>query len=354
LVWRPPAYHMQAKGAATFNSSVQQIPGHPPASAREILMEWVACPLCGGARHHLVFNRFDHTHQVTSEPFRIVRCQDCRFVFVNPRPDRTEIHNHYPEEFYEVGVSPEALLTEKRDTLQARVALIGKQKPGKLLDVGCQKGEFLEAMRRQGWDVQGVEFSGKPPNLFGVPIFSGTLEQAPFEHESFDLITLWAVLEHVHDPIVVLKRVRALLKPNGRALVLVPNFNSIPGRFLRHDDVPRHLLMFTKKTFREAAAAAGLRVTGWHFGNDIFSGSTRGVLNYILKIASGEAMNAIVAQNRTPGRWPEFAGYLKGRPSGLMLKVDRLDIKLTPWLDRVMDRLHLGFIMTVEMRPFVQ
>jgi SAM-dependent methyltransferase len=316
-------------------------------------MELIPCPLCGGNRQRLLFDRVDHTHQVTSVPFRIVRCLECGFVFVNPRPNCNEIHRYYPDEFYEVGSSAEEILDRKRQTLQARLSLIGNQHPGKVLDVGCQKGEFLEVMRRRGWDVQGIEFSGKPPNTFGVPIFYGTLEQAPFENESFDLITLWAVLEHVHHPIVVLKRVRALLKPEGRALVLVPNFNSIPGRFLRHDDVPRHLLMFTKKTFRRAAAIAGLRVTRWHFGNDIFSGSTRGVVNYIVKRILGESMEAIVAQNRTPGRWLEFASYLNGQPSEVMLKVDRLDIKLTPWLDRIANFLHLGFIMTVETKPLV-
>jgi SAM-dependent methyltransferase len=204
-------------------------------------------------------------------------------------------------------------------------------------------------MRRRGWEVSGVEFSGKPPNLFGLPIFYGRLEAAPFRPQSFDLITLWAVLEHVHDPMSVLRRVRELLKPRGRALVLVPNFNSIPGRFLRHDDVPRHLLMFTKSTFRRAAEAAGLTVVNWHFGNDVFSGSTRGTLNYLYKLLHGERLADIVAQNRTPGRWLEFANQLNGRSNDSMLRIDRLDIKMTPWLDRIVDRLGLGFIMTVEM-----
>jgi 2-polyprenyl-3-methyl-5-hydroxy-6-metoxy-1,4-benzoquinol methylase len=312
-------------------------------------MELVSCPLCASERHELIFERPDHTHTVTDERFRVVRCCDCGFVFVNPRPDRNEIHRYYPDEFYDTTVSPHDLLAQKRETLEARLRLVGDQPPGALLDVGCQKGEFLEQMRRRGWRVSGVEFSGKPPNLFGLPIFYGRLEAAPFPPQSFDLITLWAVLEHVHDPMSVLRRVRELLKPRARALVLVPNFNSIPGRFLRHDDVPRHLLMFTKTTFRRAARAAGLTVVKFHFGNDVFSGSTRGTLNYLYKLLHGERLGDIVAQNRTPGRWLEFANQLNGRSDDSMLRVDRLDIKMTPWLDRIVDRLGLGFIMTVEM-----
>jgi 2-polyprenyl-3-methyl-5-hydroxy-6-metoxy-1,4-benzoquinol methylase len=312
-------------------------------------MELVACPLCSSDRHRFLFERPDHTHSVTDEYFRLVRCRDCGFVFLNPRPDRAEIHKYYPDEFYDVSVSPEELLVQKRDTLNARLRLVDDQAPGVLLDVGCQKGEFLEVMRRRGWQVAGTEFSTAPPNLFSLPIFYGTLDAAPYPSHSFDLITLWAVLEHVHAPLSVLRRIRALLKPSGRALVLVPNFNSIPGRFLRHDDVPRHLLMFTKATLRRAAKAAGLKVSKWHFGNDIFSGSTRGTLNYIYKLMHGERLADIVAQNRAPGRWFEFSNQVNGRTDDLMLKVDRLDIRITPWLDRIVDRLGLGGTMTAEM-----
>ena len=131
--------------------------------------------------------------------------------------------------------------------------------------------------------------------------------------------------------------------------MLVPNFSSIPGRFLRHDDVPRHLLMFTRRTFRFAAQTAGLRVRRFVFSNDIFSGLNRGLLNYVWKLLHGERLAEIVAQNREPGRWHEFSNMVRGRDSRLMLTVDRLDIRLTPALDYLLDRLGLGFIMTAEL-----
>jgi len=261
----------------------------------------------------------------------------------------SEIGRYYPADFYDVSATPERLLEDKKASLNAKVTLVGKQAPGRLLDVGCQKGEFLHVMKQRGWDVQGVEFSSAPPNLFGVPIVVGRLEDAPFPPGSFDLITLWAVLEHVHDPLIVLRHVRRLLKPTGRTLVLVPNFNSIPGRFLRHDDVPRHLLMFTKRTLRMAAERVGLHVNRLVFADDVFSGSTRGVLNYLWKLSHGECLDGIVAQNRSPGRWGEFANELRGKPNRGMLAIDRLDIRLTPYLDRFVSLLGLGFIMTADL-----
>jgi hypothetical protein len=118
---------------------------------------------------------------------------------------------------------------------------------------------------------------------------------------------------------------------------------------MRHDDVPRHLLMFTPRTLQRAAQASGLTAREFHFGDDIFSGSTRGVLNYVWKRLHGEALESVVGQNREPGRWREFSEFVNGKPSRLMRGVDRLDARVTPLLDRIVNALGLGFIMTAEL-----
>jgi 2-polyprenyl-3-methyl-5-hydroxy-6-metoxy-1,4-benzoquinol methylase len=311
--------------------------------------ETISCPVCGCADYSHRYSRPDYTHQVDQTWFNVVQCKQCSLGYVNPRPTKQSIHRYYPRDFYDVGVSAEDLLAQKRGPLDARLRMVSKMPVGRVLDIGCQKGEFLEVMRRRGWQTAGMEFSDRPPNLFGHAISYVRAEDAPFEDGAFDLITMWAVLEHVHDPVTVLASIKRMLKTTGKAFVLVPNFNSIPARLLLHDDVPRHLLMFTKKSLRQAAKKAGLRVSAWHFGDDIFSGSTRGFLNYVFKLYKGEKLREIVAQNRTPGRWAEFSGQLLGKQSDAMLKVDRLDIKLSPRLDRLVNFLHLGFIMTVEL-----
>lgn len=272
-------------------------------------------------------------------------------VFVNPRPAPQEIAAFYPREFYDVDTTPEQLLADKRATLEARAALIGNATPGRLLDIGCQKGEFLYWMKKLGWEVQGVEFSQTPPNVFQLPIHYGRLESANFLPQSFDVITMWAVLEHVHDPVHTLTRLALLLRPGGRAFVLVTNFRSLPARIMRHDDVPRHLLMFTPATLSRAAAAAGLQMRRTVFSDDIFSGSTRGVLNFLIKRACGESYDEILAQNRSAERWSEFEGYLNGTPSQLMQWVNGIDYRVTPGLDWLMRKLRCSFIMTAEFEP---
>ena len=312
-------------------------------------MQYSACPICKSDQQELLFDRLDHTHYVTNDRFRVVRCRSCTMVFVNPRPDPAEIKAFYTPEFYDVAVTAEKLLEEKRATLQARAKMLSTLSPGRLLDIGCQKGEFLFWMKRLGWEVHGIEFSETPPNMFNMPIHFGRVETATFEPSSFDVVTLWAVLEHVHDPITALRQVSSFLAPKGRAYVLVPNFRSLPARFMRHDDVPRHLLMFTPKTLNRAARLAGLRIRRLVFGDDIFSGSHRGILNFAVKRALGENYDEILAQNRSVARWPEFTAHLNGRPSRLVEFADRLDQRITPLMDRVAARLRCSFIMTAEL-----
>jgi 2-polyprenyl-3-methyl-5-hydroxy-6-metoxy-1,4-benzoquinol methylase len=95
---------------------------------------------------------------------------------------------------------------------------------GRLLDIRCFRGEFMEHARRRGWSVAGIEFSTVPPNLYNLDIFYGAIAKAPFKRESFDVLTLWAVLEHVYHPRAVLREVPSFLKPGGTAIILVPKF----------------------------------------------------------------------------------------------------------------------------------
>lgn len=312
-------------------------------------MQYSACPICKSDQQELLFDRLDHTHYVTRDRFRVVRCRACAMVFVNPRPDPVEIKAFYTRDFYDVAITAEKLLAEKRETLQAKAKMLSTLSPGRLLDIGCQKGEFLFWMKQHAWDVHGIEFSETPPNVFNMPIHYGRVETAAFESGSFDAITLWAVLEHVHDPIETLAQVKRLLAPKGRAFVLVPNFRSPPARLMRHDDVPRHLLMFTPSTLRQAARLAGLRVRRFVFNDDVFSGSNRGLLNFLVKRAFGESYDEILSQNRSAERWSEFTGSLNGTPSRLLKLVDRIDLRLTPHMDRIMRRFRCSFIMTAEM-----
>jgi SAM-dependent methyltransferase len=272
---------------------------------------------------------------------------------MNPRPIEADIHRYYHDSFYRSEESPEEALLNMTPRATAMARHVNRYPPGHLLDIGCFRGEFMEYLRvNHGWSVTGVEFSQRPPNYYGLGIFYGDLTEAPFLDSSFDVISLWAVLEHVYDPSALLAQVQRLLKPGGVTIILVPNFNSIPGRFMRHDDVPRHVTMFTRATLGRMLKQTGLQPVDWSCGQDVCGGSVRGWLNFLVKRMAGEPMGHIQAQNRIEGggRWSEFSEHLNGRRSPFLSRVDRFDNRIAPRLDRVLDALGAGFIMTVHAR----
>lgn len=319
----------------------------PARDGRTIRLEHTRCPLCDADRPRELFRRPDHWHEIADFAFPVVECRACGMGYVTPRPVIEDLPIFYPPEFYRADEGREEVLAAKADQLRAKARFLDGLAPGRLLDIGCTKGEFLETMRRRGWQVAGTDFSRTPPNLFGLDIFYGLPEEAPYADGSFDAITLWAVLEHIYYPRRTMAAVERMLRPGGRAIVLVPNLRSLPGRWMRHDDVPRHTLMFTRATLARLFRGAGLAPSGFECCQDVFSGSVRGVLNYAVKRLAGESMDAVVAQARSQHRWEEFSCRLRGRPSPFMLRVDRMDIRLAPRFDRWLDRLGRGFIMVM-------
>ncbi len=139
---------------------------------------------------------------------------------------------------------------------------------GKLLDIGCGNGTFLSRMRDAGWEVTGVEPDPAAAKLaqqgLGIPIFSGTLEDAKFADASFDAVTLSHVIEHVYNPVSLLSECRRLLKPNGRVVILTPNLESLGHQVFAASwmalDPPRHLHLFSSKTLQVCCEKAGLHV----------------------------------------------------------------------------------------------
>jgi SAM-dependent methyltransferase len=138
---------------------------------------------------------------------------------------------------------------------------------GRLLDVGCATGIFLDGMRRLGWHVAGVEPSSSAVAYarvrFDLDIFAGRLEDAHYPAASFDVVTLWDVLEHVHEPRVVLAEIARILRPGGLLVLSLPNPDSLEARLLGSHwlgwDLPRHLNLFRPMFLQRHLANAGFR-----------------------------------------------------------------------------------------------
>jgi len=235
-------------------------------------MEWIACPMCGGAAGQLLVESADLMHP-SDQLFQHLTCQTCGHIYQNPRPTVAAIDQYYPENYisFQKAIADEPRWWRRLDRSYGRYrrcAVVHRAAggPGRLLDVGCATGIFLDGMRRFGWRVQGVEPSQSAANYarerFGLDVFGGRLADAGFADQSFDAITLWDVLEHVHEPRAVLHEVARILRPGGLLVLSLPNPDSLEARLLGHFwlgwDLPRHLSLF-----RPALLKEHLRVYGF-------------------------------------------------------------------------------------------
>ncbi len=228
------------------------------------------CMGCGREEAILLFPRRD---RLGSETFHYFRCPGCGLIRLEPRPAPAELSRYYPEEYEAFQERRENLLFRwgRRRLWHRRLQVIRHSfpRPGRAFDVGCATGEFLEILRRQGWDVAGIEPNPRAAQqararLGTEAIQVVSLEEASFPPATFDLITLWDVLEHLVDPLSALRRLAAWLRPGGLLALGVPNLESWDARLFGPAwigwDAPRHLHLFPDSTLRKMLATAGLSI----------------------------------------------------------------------------------------------
>jgi SAM-dependent methyltransferase len=312
----------------------------------------VPCPVCDATKAKRLFDAKDWLFRCTTDQFGVARCQECGCGYLSPRPALHDMTRYYPSDFYwswegaGEALSWTDIVARRRKQLEAKAKWLEGLTPGSLLDVGAQKGEFIWFMQQRGWQVQGVELDNGVPNPANLPIEYGDFLEMDFAPASFDVVTFWAVLEHVYQPKDFIQKAARLLKPGGRLVALVTNFNSIQARVYRADDYPRHLTFFTPASARRVCGDAGLRVTRLTTDQTIFGGALSGGLVYALKRLGGYTIDEAFAEWKQD-RDPElFWTQWRGRSSGLVRNASRLDRVLSWPLERVLDGLGRGFIMT--------
>lgn len=212
---------------------------------------------------------------ITADKFSVAYCNDCRLYVTVPPPAPERVGDYYPAGYYGQGRRFNYLiewLLRGLYSFRAR-QIEGKQRPGKVLDIGCGRGLLLAQLRDRGWEPYGTELSEESAtyarDVLKLPVFAGSVEELDFADGEYDMVILWHVLEHVHSPQAMLREVSRLLKPGGTLLVAVPNFGSweacMSGKYWFHLDVPRHLTHFTRKTLQQALNSAGMTVTSANF-----------------------------------------------------------------------------------------
>lgn len=228
------------------------------------------CPICGASEFAPFLVCKDHT--TSQQLFEIQNCKTCGFVLTNPRPDSLTIGEYYVSNVYiSHNAKPNGLLDlayflARKFTLQWKKRLITRyNKPGSLLDYGCGTGEFLNTCKNGGWDCYGVEPSEQARNLAlqttGATILN---KYEDLGNQKFDIITLWHVLEHVHDLDNLILKLKDSLTKSSTLLIAVPNHKSPDAQVYQEHwagyDVPRHLWHFSKETMTLLLNKHGLRL----------------------------------------------------------------------------------------------
>lgn len=223
----------------------------------EKLLEKSSCIICDEKQNTMFYNAVQNRLNI-SETFDIVQCENCGFTYLNPRPTIESIEKYYDvEEYHPHKISNESLVDKiyikVRDiNINAKRKLIKKLIPqkGALLDVGCGTGEFLENMHLNDWQVTGMETASEARELAekeNIRVFDN-LEKI---NQRFNIITMWHVLEHIHNIPTLMNNLSRLLSDKGYLIIAVPNIDSLDARFYKTNwvalDTPRHLYHFRPK-----------------------------------------------------------------------------------------------------------
>ena len=233
-----------------------------------------ACPVCGDKNISKVLSVKDYT--VSGEEFEIWECKNCTLRFTQNIPAEENIGRYYQSEEYishtdtKEGFVNNLYHSVRKRTLVEKRKLIetatGK-KMGNVLDVGAGTGAFLNTMKNAGWNCTGLEpdetARKNAKDLYDINLKEAK-ELSSLPAESFDAITLWHVLEHVHQLQDYIDQLKKLLKPKGKLFIAVPNYTSadaqLYGKFWAAYDVPRHLYHFSPNAMKTLLSEHGLQV----------------------------------------------------------------------------------------------
>ena len=236
-------------------------------------IHYTHCPVCSSVNINPLLTVKDFS--VSSEDFVVWQCADCTLRFTQDVPDEDSIGPYYASADYishsntGKGLINGLYQRVRKLTLQQKAKLITAytKAKGSVLDVGAGVGAFLSVMKEAGWNITGIEpdevARGNAEKLFGLTLQTpSTLYQ--MQAESYDAITLWHVLEHVHDLHKYVEQLKILLANNGKLFVAVPNYTSADAAAYRNYwaayDVPRHLYHFTPKAIEKLMTLHGLKI----------------------------------------------------------------------------------------------
>jgi 2-polyprenyl-3-methyl-5-hydroxy-6-metoxy-1,4-benzoquinol methylase len=221
-------------------------------------LEVVACNLCQGTATRPFVQRDD---------MQLVQCNNCGLVYVNPRRDAESIYQHYNSDqssriqyYLDVEIADRRTFNQILDLAEQLVP-----RRGALLDIGPNIGTCLALARERGWNISGVEINAEAARYCreqrGLNVIAGALDAHTYPDNSFDIVLMGDVIEHLRAPIDLMHVVGHILKPGGAVIISTPNIAGWAGRLLQIKP-EEHLYYFSPATMAQLLRQAGLDVVG--------------------------------------------------------------------------------------------
>jgi 2-polyprenyl-3-methyl-5-hydroxy-6-metoxy-1,4-benzoquinol methylase len=238
------------------------------------MIHYTACPVCSSNNISKQLIAKDHT--VSHQQFEIWHCNNCTARFTQDVPGQEAIGAFYQSDNYishsdtKKGIVNTLYHWVRQRTLLSKLRLLIKQVgiiKGTVLDIGCGTGAFLNTMKIKGWNITGLEpdatARGKATDLYNIqPLSSEKLFE--LKPASYDAITMWHVLEHVHQLHNYIKQLELLLSPNGKIFIAVPNYTCYDAAKYQQNwaayDVPRHLYHFSPQSIQQLLTPYNLKL----------------------------------------------------------------------------------------------
>jgi 2-polyprenyl-3-methyl-5-hydroxy-6-metoxy-1,4-benzoquinol methylase len=240
-------------------------------------IHYADCPVCKSRQIDPLMTIRDHS--VSKENFVIWQCRNCTLRFTQDAPEENEIGRYYQSQEYishtntQKGLLNKIYQRVRKITLKQKADFIIKQtqETGSLLDVGAGIGAFASVMKQRGWRVTGVEpdpgARQQSEKLFGERLIP-SMEDGNLRNSSFDAISLWHVMEHVHALHEYVEKLKGLLKPEGKLFIAVPNYTAMDADIYKTwwaaYDVPRHLYHFSPLSMQKLLELHGLKLQSTH------------------------------------------------------------------------------------------
>lgn len=218
----------------------------------------------------------DFEYRTSSDEFSAMLCRGCGLVFLNPRPAVSEFSRIYPPNYHAFEFSEKefGFVFNVRRKLEAKRLLSWcKHLPddARIVDIGCGDGFHLELLRdfgKKNWTLEGVDAESRAASVAGkkgLKVHCGLLENLDLPQESCDLAFLIMTIEHVADPVQLLRDVRSILRPGGRVVIVTDNTDSLDFKLFKNRHwggyhFPRHWNLFNPKTMRRLAEKTEMQV----------------------------------------------------------------------------------------------